>query len=88
LTREIRRRDETFSGSEAQGKGYGLRLLAKAEREARAARLGEVRLYTGSRMERNIRLYAAYGYRETGRRPNPCRPGWTLVDMAKPLDDV
>ena len=73
---------------EAQGKGYGLRLLAKAEHEARAAGLAEVRLYTGSRMERNISLYAAYGYRETGRRPHPRYPDWTIVDMAKQLDGV
>jgi hypothetical protein len=34
------------------------------------------------------RLYTALGYRETARRPNPHRPGWTVVDMAKPLPSV
>jgi ribosomal protein S18 acetylase RimI-like enzyme len=71
---------------EQQRKGYGLRLLAKAEREARAAGLPELRLYTGSGMERNIALYAAYGYRETSRRPHPRHAGWTLVDMVKRID--
>lgn len=45
--------------------------------------LPEVRLYTNAKMERNIALYKAYGFHETGRRPNPYRPGWTIVDMAK-----
>lgn len=69
-----------------QHKGFGQRLLAWAERAARAAGVGELRLYTNARMERNIALYTACGYRETGRRANPLRSGWTVVDMAKPLD--
>jgi len=66
-----------------QGKGYGIRLLEWAEKQALDAGLGEVRLYTNARMERNIALYGAFGYRETGRRPNPSRQGWILVDMVK-----
>jgi ribosomal protein S18 acetylase RimI-like enzyme len=69
-----------------QGKGFGIALLNFADEQTRMWRLPEVRLYTNSRMERNITLYTAYGYRETGRRPNPYRPGWTVVDMAKPVD--
>jgi len=69
-----------------QGKKLGIALLDFAEDQARLWGLPEVRLYTNSRMERNIALYSAYGYRETGRRPNPHRPGWTVVDMAKPVD--
>ncbi|BCM19768.1 GNAT family N-acetyltransferase [Mesorhizobium sp. J8] len=69
-----------------QGKKLGIRLLTFADEQARAWGVPEVRLYTNSRMERNIALYSAYGYRETGRRANPYRPGWTLVDMAKPVD--
>jgi ribosomal protein S18 acetylase RimI-like enzyme len=68
-----------------QGSGHAKRLLAFAEQQARAAGMGEIRLYTNARMTRNIALYAACGYRETGRRSNPARPGWTVVDMAKPL---
>ncbi|MER9302380.1 GNAT family N-acetyltransferase [Mesorhizobium sp. M0293] len=69
-----------------QGKGFGIALLKHADEQTRLWRLPEVRLYTNARMERNIALYFAYGYRETGRRPNPYRPGWVLVDMAKPVD--
>ncbi|RJT36074.1 GNAT family N-acetyltransferase [Mesorhizobium waimense] len=69
-----------------QGKKLGIRLLDFADEQTRLWGLPEVRLYTNSRMERNIELYAAYGFRETGRRPNPYRPGWTVVDMAKPVD--
>lgn len=69
-----------------QGKGLGIALLDFADEQTRLWGLSEVRLYTNSRMERNIALYAAYGFRETGRRPNPYRPGWTVVDMAKPVD--
>lgn len=69
-----------------QGSGFGIRLLRWAEDCARAAHLPEVRLYTNARMEKNIALYGAFGFTETGRRPNPVRPGWTLVDMAKRVD--
>jgi ribosomal protein S18 acetylase RimI-like enzyme len=66
-----------------QGKGHGVGLLNHAEGQTRLWSLSEVRLYTNAKMERNIALYKAYGFRETGRRPNPYRPGWTVVDMAK-----
>jgi ribosomal protein S18 acetylase RimI-like enzyme len=69
-----------------QGRKLGIGLLDFAEEQARSWGVPEVRLYTNSRMERNIALYSACGYRETGRRANPYRPGWTLVDMAKPVD--
>ncbi|MBZ9967733.1 GNAT family N-acetyltransferase [Mesorhizobium sp. BR1-1-2] len=71
-----------------QGKGFGIALLRHADEQSCLWRLPEVRLYTNAKMERNIALYLAYGYRETGRRPNPYRPGWVLVDMAKPVAEV
>jgi ribosomal protein S18 acetylase RimI-like enzyme len=71
-----------------QGHGHGAALLRLAEDLATRAGLTELRLYTNARMERNIALYTAFGYRETGRRPNPYRPGWTIVDMAKALPSV
>jgi ribosomal protein S18 acetylase RimI-like enzyme len=71
-----------------QGQGHGLALLRFAETLAAAAGLTELRLYTNARMERNIALYSAFGFRQTGRRPNPNRPGWTIVDMAKCLSSV
>lgn len=69
-----------------QGRKLGIALLDFAEEQARSWGLPEVRLYTNSKMERNIALYTAYGYRETGRRPNPYRPGWTVVDMARSIE--
>jgi ribosomal protein S18 acetylase RimI-like enzyme len=69
-----------------QGRKLGIALLNFADEQTRLWGLPQVRLYTNSRMERNIALYTAYGFHETGRRANPYRPGWTLVDMAKALD--
>ncbi|MBZ9774841.1 GNAT family N-acetyltransferase [Mesorhizobium sp. CO1-1-8] len=69
-----------------QGKGFGIALLKHADEQTRLLGLSEVRLYTNARMERNIALYLAYGFHETGRRPNPYRAGWVLVDMAKAVD--
>lgn len=68
-----------------QGQGHGVTLLRHAEDLVRRAGLGEIRLYTNARMERNIALYQSFGYRETGRRPHPVRAGWHIVDMAKSL---
>jgi ribosomal protein S18 acetylase RimI-like enzyme len=51
---------------EFQRQGVGRRLLAHAERQARALGLPEVRLSTHERMTENRAFYAARGYRETG----------------------
>ena len=69
-----------------QGGGHGLAILRWVEATAREWQLPEVRLYTNARMERNITLYRAFGFQETGRRENPHRPGWVIVDMAKHVD--
>jgi ribosomal protein S18 acetylase RimI-like enzyme len=71
-----------------QGRGFGIALLKWADEQTRLWGLPEVRLYTNAKMERNIALYKAYGFHETGRRPNPYRPGWTIVDMAKTVDTI
>jgi ribosomal protein S18 acetylase RimI-like enzyme len=68
-----------------QGEGYGSALLRFAEARARGWSVPELRLYTNALMERNIALYLAAGYRETGRRPHPLRAGFMVVDMAKPV---
>ncbi|RWF69345.1 MAG: GNAT family N-acetyltransferase [Mesorhizobium sp.] len=70
-------------GPAFQGKGFGIALLRWADEQTRLWHLPEVRLYSNAKMERNIALYKACGFHETGRRPNPYRPGWTIVDMAK-----
>ena len=50
---------------------------------AKALGVPEVRLYTNARMTRNLRIYAAAGFLETGRRPHPRIPGQQVVDMAR-----
>ena len=45
-----------------QGKKLGIRLLDFADEQTRLWGLPEVRLYTNSRMERNIALYATHGF--------------------------
>ena len=69
-----------------QGGGHGLAMLRWLEGKAREWAVPEIRLYTNARMERNIALYRAFGFQETGRRPSPYRPGWALVDMTKEID--
>ncbi|MBB5664623.1 GNAT family N-acetyltransferase [Rhizobium leguminosarum] len=54
-----------------QGGGHGLAMLHWLEGKAREWAQPEIRLYTNALME--------------GRRPNPYRPGWTLVDMTKQI---
>ena len=70
---------------ERQGEGHGLALLRLAEEEARSWGVPELRLYTNALMERDIGLYASIGFHETGRRPHPRRPSFTIVDMSRPL---
>jgi len=67
------------------GKGIGPRLIAEAEEHARLAGKPRMTLFTNALMTRNIALYRKLGYRETGRRPNMARPGFTIVDMEKLL---
>lgn len=51
----------------AQGSGYGLRLLRRAEEDAHELGLPEIRLYTNEAMTENLDFYPRHGYRETGR---------------------
>lgn len=67
------------------GQGIGPQMIAEAEHRAAKAGKHSIKLYTNALMEKNIALYLRLGYRETGRRPNPYRPGFAIVDMEKPL---
>jgi len=67
----------------AQGAGVGRRLMAHAEREARALGLSELRLYTNEHMAENIAWYPRLGYRETERR---AESGFARVFFEKRLD--
>lgn len=53
---------------EAQGTGAGKALLAFAEAEGRRRGHDRAILYTHAKMTRNLALYPALGYAETGRR--------------------
>ncbi len=67
------------------GRGIGRTILGWVEDKTREWNLPELRLYTNARMERNIAIYTAFGFQETGRRPNSRRPGWVIVDMTKKI---
>ncbi len=66
-----------------QGKGFGRRLVAFAEAEARRRGNALVRLYTHVLMTENIALYSRLGFAETGRVNEK---GFDRVYMAKHLD--
>ena len=67
---------------EAQGRGFGRRLLDFAEAEARRLNLPELRLYTNELMTENLSLYAHLGYVEVDRRLDE---GYRRVFMVKRL---
>ena len=52
---------------ECQGQGLGRTALAFAEQQARELGYDELRLYTNSKMLRNLRIYRLWGFRETHR---------------------
>ncbi len=64
-----------------QSSGFGRRLMAFAEAEAKRQGLPEVRLYTNERLTENLTFYARLGYHETHREP--ASGGTKLVHMAK-----
>lgn len=65
-----------------QGQGLGTRLLAESER-AVPAHVTQIRLFTGSRSEANLRLYERVGY---VRRGVTSAGAYDLVHLAKRLD--
>jgi ribosomal protein S18 acetylase RimI-like enzyme len=67
-----------------QGRGYGRRLMALAEEEARRLGFTAITLYTNERMIENIELYKKLGYRELGRKTEQ---GYDRVYMQKSLID-
>lgn len=65
-----------------QGQGYGRRMIALAESEARRLGYTELRLYTHEKMVENIALYTGLGFVETGRGE---QSGYNRVFMTKRL---
>ena len=76
--------DNVAVAPERQDLGLGRLLLAFAEAEALRQGYREIRLYTHQTMIENQRLYAAIGYRETGRGTEA---GYDRVFMRKRLGD-
>jgi GNAT superfamily N-acetyltransferase len=67
---------------DAQGQGYGRKLLEFAEQAARELRCESIRLYTNEAMVENIALYSRIGFVETHRVEEK---GLRRVYMVKPL---
>jgi ribosomal protein S18 acetylase RimI-like enzyme len=59
--------DNVAVSPRAQGRGFGVRLIAFAEARARAAGFGVIRLYTQDIMTENLALYSRLGFVETHR---------------------
>lgn len=57
--------DNVAIAPQAQGRGYGRRLIACAEQAAIDAGFHLLRLYTNEAMTENIALYAGLGFRQT-----------------------
>ena len=66
----------------SHGRGYGRRLIAHAEAEARRLGFAELRLYTHVLMTENIALYTRLGFSETHR---VTEKGFARVYMRKPV---
>jgi ribosomal protein S18 acetylase RimI-like enzyme len=66
-----------------QGRGLGVALLQYAEMLGAELKVPELRLYTNSRMTKNLHLYRKVGFTEVGLRPHPSRADEFLVDMSK-----
>jgi GNAT superfamily N-acetyltransferase len=74
--------DNVAVSPNAQGKGYGRRLIAFAEEEARRQGFGTIRLYTNIAMTENLTLYERLGYVETHRGDEN---GYSRIYMEKRL---
>lgn len=74
--------DNVAVAPSAQGMGLGRGLLEYAERSAKEAGFGSIKLYTNEAMTENISLYSRFGYVETHRAEEK---GLKRVYMAKSL---
>jgi len=68
-----------------KNKGFGAALMRFAESYAKNINVRELRLFTNSRMHRNLEFYRRLGFVEIGTRAHPTRVGERLVDMSRIL---
>ena len=68
-----------------QGRGFGSKLLAHAEAQARQRGFREMRLYTNDLMHENLVIYGKLGWTEYDRSE---QDGFRRVFMRKELDDT
>jgi ribosomal protein S18 acetylase RimI-like enzyme len=68
-----------------QGHGYGKKLMAFAQEQARSLHFSEVRLYTNIAMTENILFYSNLGFEEIGRT---IENGYHRVYMRKTLEPL
>jgi GNAT superfamily N-acetyltransferase len=80
--REAMLLDNVAVAPHAQGRGFGVQLIAFAEQEARAAGFDAIRLYTQDIMTENLALYARLGFVETHRAEEV---GLNRIYMSKAL---
>ncbi len=66
-----------------QGKGYGRRLMAFAEDQARERGFRRMVLYTNERMTENVAIYERLGFERYDRREHSKRAGSWLIYMRK-----
>jgi ribosomal protein S18 acetylase RimI-like enzyme len=59
--------DNVAVSPRAQGRGFGVKLIAFAEQSTRAAGFAAIRLYTQDIMTENLALYSRLGFIETHR---------------------
>lgn len=74
--------DNVAVAPSAHGRGFGKRMVAHAEAEARRLGFKELRLYTHQLMTENVAIYERLGFVETHRAT---QKGFPRVFMRKPV---
>lgn len=74
--------DNLATSPTLRGSGVGSKLLAHADRAARATGLGQLRLYTNAAMTENLEYYPRQGFAETDRRTEG---GYDRVYFSRPV---
>lgn len=73
---------------DAQGKGVGRALLARAEQEAISLQLPALRLETRIELVENHKTFAGYGFRKSAEKSHPGYDRVTFIEMIKDLHPI